>query len=335
MARCIQLARLGMGKVAPNPMVGAVIVYQDSIIGEGFHEIFGGSHAEVNAIRSVKDQSLLSDSTIYVSLEPCSHHGKTPPCADLLVEKKFKRVVIGSRDANSEVDGKGIQRLRNAQINLSVGVLENECRALNKRFFTAHEKQRPFVLLKWAQTPNGLIDQGMKNGEVSWISEPETQVLVHTWRSENQAILVGRKTVESDNPSLNVRAVKGTNPIRIVLDSENRLQGQYTIFDRQAKTIVMNKNLEKVDDNVHFLRLEKMEIPTILERLHSEGIHSILIEGGAKTLQSFIDSDLWDEAKVIVGQHNFATGTSAPHLSKDPTSTEKFFGDTIKTYLNE
>ena len=206
---------------------------------------------------------------------------------------------------------------------------------MNKRFFTAHEKQRPFVVLKWAQTPNGVIDQGVKNGKVSWISAPETQVLVHTWRSENQAILVGRNTVESDNPSLSVRAVKGRNPTRIVLDPENRLQRQFAVFDKQAKTIVINKHMEKEDENIHFLKLEKMDIAEILQKLYSEDIHSILVEGGAKTLQSFIDSGLWDEAKVIVGQHNFETGTPAPLLLIETNSMKNFFGDTIKTYLNE
>lgn len=335
MARCIQLAKLGMGNVAPNPMVGAVIVHEQKIIGEGYHKKYGEAHAEVNAIQAVIDQSLLSQSTIYVSLEPCSHHGKTPPCADLLVEKKFKRVVIGCRDANSNVDGKGIQRLRNAGIESTVGILEDECRNVNKRFFTWHEKKRPFVILKWAQTKNGLIDSGIQNDKVNWVSVPEVQTIVHTWRSQNQAILVGRKTIENDNPTLTVRVVKGTNPIRVILDSNLQLPQHRKIFNEDAETIIINKQISKSTNNVHFIKIDEMNVNTILDALYNFGIQSVLIEGGRATLQSFIDSKIWDEARVIFGQKTFRQGTKAPTIDRAPSSVEQFFGDTIVTYLNK
>ena len=249
MSRCIQLAKLGKGNVAPNPMVGAVIVHEGKIIGEGYHQKYAEAHAEVNAVNSVEDKSLLPFSTIYVSLEPCSHHGKTPPCADLLVAKQFKRVVIGTLDANSQVDGKGIKRLKEAGIAVSIGILEAECQDLNKHFFTAHRKKRPYVLLKWAQSPNGYIDAGGNKSsndsrKITWISTPEFQSLSHQWRNEYQSILIGRKTVESDNPSLTVRAVEGTNPIRIVLDSHLKIQGSYHIFNDEAKTYLFNLKQE-------------------------------------------------------------------------------------------
>lgn len=335
MARCIQLARQGMGRVAPNPMVGAVIVHDGKIIGEGFHEIYGGPHAEVNAVNSVEDPSLLSESTIYVSLEPCAHHGKTPPCADLLVAKQFKRVVIGSRDPFDAVDGKGIERIKAAGIEVRVGVLEKECRELNKRFFTFHEKKRPYVLLKWAQTKNGLMDRGTNDGTISWISAPETQVLTHTWRAENQSILVGRKTVEHDNPTLTVRAVAGTNPLRIVLDSENTLSSDCNLFNDEAETLIFNKIKDDTRNNIRFIQLEDMRVTSIVSKLYELGIQSVLVEGGRATLQSFIDAKLWDEAKVIIGQHNFEQGTAAPEMNLSPVSSEHFFGDTILTYSNK
>lgn len=334
MNRCIQLARLGEGYVAPNPMVGAVIVHDGKIIGEGYHQRFGETHAEVNAVRSVEDPSVLKESTIYVSLEPCAHHGKTPPCADLIAAKGFKRVVIGARDPHSKVDGKGIQIIHNAGIETEIGVLEKECRELNKRFYTYHEKHRPFIVLKWAQTPNGFIDQGEKNRQVDWISQPEMQTIVHKWRSENQAILVGRKTVENDNPSLTVRAVEGNNPIRVVLDAQLILQADAKVFNDEAKTIVLNTKEVREDGNVSYVKLDSLTSKNISQYLFDAGIQSLFIEGGATTLQSFIDEGLWDEAHVIIGQHDFQSGTKAPVLSGTPRWSEKKFGDTINHYMN-
>ncbi len=222
MRRCLQLAKMGEGNVAPNPMVGAVIVCNHKIIGEGYHQEFGGPHAEVNAINSVKDKSLLAKSTIYVSLEPCAHHGKTPPCSDLIVEHKIPKVVIGSQDTFSKVNGKGIKKLEANGCQVTCGVLEKECRKLNKRFFTFHEKKRPFVILKWAQTKDGFLDKKRNEGEkgIHWITAPETRSLVHLWRSKEMGVLVGRQTAAVDDPKLNVRDVTGKNPVRIILDSQ-------------------------------------------------------------------------------------------------------------------
>jgi diaminohydroxyphosphoribosylaminopyrimidine deaminase / 5-amino-6-(5-phosphoribosylamino)uracil reductase len=332
MLRCIQLANLGKGHVAPNPLVGAVIVLDDIIIGEGYHQKYGEAHAEVNAVNAVEDHSLLKKATIYVSLEPCAHHGKTPPCANLLVKHGFNRVVIGCSDSYSEVSGKGIEILKDAGIQVDLGILEKECRNLNKHFFTFHEEKRPYVLLKWAETSNGLIDNGSNEGEITWISAPETQALVHKWRSDHQAILVGRKTVENDNPSLTVRAIDGNNPIRVILDSDNVLSQDSRVFNQESKTIVLNTKLNEKRGNISFLQLTEMNPSSILSTLHEQNIQSVLIEGGRQTLQSFIDANLWDEAKVIIGQQNFESGTEAPSINGSPNHSEKFFSDTINTY---
>ncbi len=335
MHRCLQLAKLGQGKVAPNPMVGAVIVHNDRIIGEGYHQEFGEAHAEVNAINSVENKSLLSESTIYVSLEPCAHFGKTPPCANLIVEHQFKQVVIGSCDPHSKVNGKGIQILQNNNINIISSVLKKECDELNKRFFTFHQKKRPYVFLKWAETKNGLIDNCGNKGEVTWISCKEIQSLVHIWRSENQAILVGKKTVKNDNPSLTVREITGKNPIRVVLDSSLQLNSSFQVFDNKATTYILNTIKNETVGSNEFIQIEDINPVSILEELYKRNIDSVLIEGGRTTLQSFIDADLWDEAKTIVGQHTFENGTNAPKMNQTATSSEGFFGDTLKTFFNQ
>ncbi|MBL1280161.1 MAG: bifunctional diaminohydroxyphosphoribosylaminopyrimidine deaminase/5-amino-6-(5-phosphoribosylamino)uracil reductase RibD [Fluviicola sp.] len=335
MHRCLQLAKIGQSKVAPNPMVGTVIVLDEKIIGEGYHQEFGGAHAEVNAINSVEDKSLLAYATIYVSLEPCAHFGKTPPCANLIVEHRFKKVVIGSRDPYSEVDGKGIKILRENGIEVISGILENECNELNKRFFTFHQKIRPFVFLKWAETTNGLIDNGGNSGEVTWISCKETQSLVHLWRSENQAVLVGRRTVENDNPSLTVREVTGKNPVRVVIDSQLKLDNSLRIFDDNAPTIILNSLKNSQEGSNEFVKLKDLNPASILHELYVRNIQSVLIEGGTATLQSFIDKGLWDEAKKITGMHSFASGTKAPVINSKIIHTESFFNDEITTYINQ
>ncbi len=334
MTRCLQLARLGERHVAPNPMVGAVIVHNDKIIGEGYHAFYGGPHAEVNAVFSADDPSLFPESTIYVSLEPCSHFGKTPPCSDLLVSHKFKRVVIGIQDPNASVNGSGIQRLKNAGIEVTVGVLEEACRELNKHFFTYHQKKRPYILLKWAQTANGLLDNADQEEGISWISQPETQSFVHQLRARHHAILVGRKTVEKDNPQLTVRAVAGINPVRIVLDSMARLNETAAVFSPDAETIVLNLEKETSADHISYRKLDSMEVTSIVKALYDAGIQSVMVEGGAATLQSFIDAGLWDEACIIYGQKTFASGTKAPILNAEAAITERISGDTIITYLN-
>jgi len=331
MERCIQLAKLGKGKVAPNPLVGSIIVHQGKIIGEGYHEKYGFAHAEVNAINSVKDPSLLKESTIYVSLEPCAHYGKTPPCALRLTQIKIKRVVIGSFDSFAEVNGKGIQMLREKGIEVKLGVHEEACRALNKHFFTFNENSRPYILLKWAQSPDGFID---KEGKQHWISSPETQAVVHKLRSEYQGILVGRKTAQNDNPSLTVRAYKGTNPIRIVIDSQLKLNPSLLLFNDEAQTIILNKKTHSISGNLSWIKLPEINPETIVETLYKLRIQSVIIEGGGTTLQSFIDSGLWDEAMVIQGNNPLINGTKGPRINKQPNQQADFFGDLISTYYN-
>ncbi|MFM1811043.1 MAG: bifunctional diaminohydroxyphosphoribosylaminopyrimidine, partial [Bacteroidota bacterium] len=255
--RCIDLAYQGQGKVAPNPMVGCVIVKDGVIIGEGYHEIFGGPHAEINAIRNVGDDSAIQGSTVYVSLEPCTHFGKTPPCTLAILALKPRRVVIGSRDTNPSVAGKGIDRLKREGIEVVEGVLEDECRALNKRFFTFHEKRRPYVILKWAQTQDGFLDRNREEDEVGihWISSPETKVLVHKWRSEEQGILVGRNTILNDNPSLTVREFSGTNPTRIVIDSNLKLSKDVGVFSNEAPTLVFNRVKNAVEGQTEWIKI--------------------------------------------------------------------------------
>ncbi len=335
MRRCIQLAKLGEGLVAPNPMVGAVIVHEGRIIGEGYHKEFGQAHAEVNAINSVENKALLKESTIYVSLEPCAHFGKTPPCANLIVEKQFKRVVIGSRDPHSKVDGKGILILKENGIEVVSGILKEECDEVNKRFFTFHQKKRPFVVLKWAETKNGKIDNGGNKNEITWISCPETQVFVHQLRKENQAILVGRKTIENDNPSLTLRKIVGKNPIRVIIDSENILPKDKTIFNLDSPTLILTKKKNEKINNVEWLQLNDISPKQILEALYNKGINSVLIEGGQTTLQSFLDENCWDETYRILGNSSFEKGTNAPEISNSPQHSTSFFEDEILFYRNK
>jgi diaminohydroxyphosphoribosylaminopyrimidine deaminase/5-amino-6-(5-phosphoribosylamino)uracil reductase len=336
MQRCIDLARLGAGQVAPNPMVGAVIVYKDRVIGEGYHQKYGEAHAEVKAINSVTDRSVLKKSTIYVSLEPCAHYGKTPPCADLIVATGIKRVVIGCQDSYSEVSGKGILKLMQAGIDVSVGVLEEFCRDLNKRFFTFHEKKRPYIVLKWAQTADGFLDKRRKEEgpvQVNWISCPETQSLVHKWRSEEQAIMVGRKTVQSDNPSLTVREVSGRNPIRIIVDSQLQITKDAKIFQDDAPTIIFNRIKDERINGLEYVKVDRMETKNFLQKLHERNIQSVFVEGGAKTLNYFLIENLWDEARVIEGQGFFEEGIKAPRIQGVPVYTSKFGSDTIYYYV--
>ncbi|NRA10969.1 MAG: bifunctional diaminohydroxyphosphoribosylaminopyrimidine deaminase/5-amino-6-(5-phosphoribosylamino)uracil reductase RibD [Crocinitomicaceae bacterium] len=341
MNRCLELARKGKGQIAPNPLVGAVIVHEGKIIGEGYHKIYGQAHAEVSAVNSVKDKSLLSEATIYVSLEPCAHFGKTPPCADLLTHHNFSRVVIGCTDTFDQVSGKGVEKLKNAGIEITIGVLEKECRELNKQFFTFHEKKRPFVFLKWAETTNGLIDnqnpkviESNSTGEVTWISVPEVKSRVHQWRSEHMAILVGRKTVQADNPSLTVREVSGSNPVRVIIDSQAQLTSDYSVFNNEADTIILNTKKSEILEGIEYIQLDEINPETILHTLYQKGIQSIFIEGGARTLQSFIDANLWDQACTIIGQRTFEDGTKAPVIIGNSVE-EQFFGDTLKHYRNQ
>lgn len=338
MKRCIELAQLAAGDVAPNPMVGSVIVYQDRIIGEGYHQKYGEAHAEVNAINSVKDKTLLAESTLYVSLEPCFHHGKTPPCVDLILEHKIKRVVIACQDPFVHVAGKSIKKLKNADVEVSLGILEQEALNLNKRFFTFHQKQRPYVILKWAQTQDGFIDKkrdAYNNPEINWISSPETQSLVHHWRSQEQAILVGRKTIENDNPSLTVREVQGKNPIRIIIDSQLQISKESTIFKDEVKTIIFNRVKNEENEFLTYYKLDSIDTSNILKALYELNIQSVFIEGGSRTLQYFLVNHVWDEARIIVGKTKFLDGVKAPIMQGVPKFSEKFSDDDIYYYFRK
>ncbi|WP_299890525.1 bifunctional diaminohydroxyphosphoribosylaminopyrimidine deaminase/5-amino-6-(5-phosphoribosylamino)uracil reductase RibD [uncultured Lacinutrix sp.] len=317
--RCIQIAKSGLGTTRPNPMVGAIIVHNNEIIGEGFTSKYGGSHAEVNAINSVKDKSILKASTLYVTLEPCSHYGKTPPCSDLIIHHNIPNVVIGCVDDNPEVAGKGIKKLMDNGIKVTIGVLENECKAHHKRFFTFHNKKRPYIILKWAETNNGFIAPKTKEEHKPvWITNTLSRQLVHKWRAEEQAILVGTNTVIKDNPSLTVRDWIGENPVRIVLDKNNLLSNEYTVFNPEAETLTLKDNSAKAICNI----------------LYKQNINSIIIEGGTKTLQLFIDEDLWDEARVFTGATQFKEGVKAPRFFGALISEEKILDDTLRIYKN-
>ena len=339
MKRCLELASLGAGSVAPNPMVGCVVVYNDEIIGEGFHEKYGEAHAEVNAIRSVKNQELLKESTLYVTLEPCAHHGKTPPCSDLIVAKQIPKVVIGTIDPFAEVAGRGIEKMKQAGINVSVGVQEEECRKLNKRFFTFHQKKRPYVFLKWAQTQDGFIDINRPAehfGEPTWITGHEALIYVHQMRAEENAIMVGTNTAEKDNPSLTVRHCKGKNPLRIVLDRNLRLSHDLKLFNSDSGTIIINSIKSECKENLEYIQVDYSQniLPQILEILYQKEKLSLIVEGGRELLQSFIDSDLWDEAHVYTGAKNFYHGVEAPKLKTVPASNEKIGADLLEIYRN-
>ena len=334
MQRCIDIAKRGIRAVAPNPMVGCVLVVEGKIIGEGYHERYGEAHAEVNAINNVSNQNLLKNATLYVSLEPCSHTGKTPPCCDLLIQNGIKKVVVGTKDPNPLVGGKGIEKLKNSGIEVSEGILKDQCLELNKRFFTFHEKQRPYVTLKWAQTLDGFLDQIRKDGEqkINWISEPETKTLVHKWRSEEQSILVGRNTITNDNPSLTVRDYGGMNPIRLVIDSQLQISGNLNIYSKDAPTIVFNRVKDKKENNVEWIKIKETSTNSILKELYRRGIQSVFVEGGSRTLQYFIIDNLWDEARVIVGQKYFKEGYKAPIINKVPVKSMPFGKDMIHYY---
>jgi diaminohydroxyphosphoribosylaminopyrimidine deaminase/5-amino-6-(5-phosphoribosylamino)uracil reductase len=330
MFRCIELARLGAGSVSPNPMVGCAIVSGDKIIGEGYHELYGGPHAEVNAINSVSDQELLKTSRLFVSLEPCSHFGKTPPCSDLIISKQIPEVIIGTIDSFSEVAGRGTEKLRKAGINVKIGSLEPECRELNKRFFTFHEKKRPYIILKWAETLDGFIDEHRENdrlGEPNWITGIDSRRLVHKFRSEEDAVMVGTNTAEKDNPSLKVYLCKGRNPVRVVIDRNLRLPLSLQLFDNSTKTIVFNSHKDYTDSLTEYARIDfdRDIIPQVLNQLYQRDIQSVVIEGGRQLLESFIVSGIWDEAHQFVGNKYFCNGIKAPEIS-GTTVSEIFIG---------
>jgi diaminohydroxyphosphoribosylaminopyrimidine deaminase / 5-amino-6-(5-phosphoribosylamino)uracil reductase len=319
MQRCIEIARHGAGRVAPNPMVGCVIVHQNRIIGEGYHIECGHSHAEVNAIRSVKQPQLLESSTLYVSLEPCAHHGRTPPCSDLILEKKIPHVVIGTVDPFAAVSGKGIEKLRSGGVHVETGVLNDECRWLNRRFFTFHEKKRPYIILKWAQTLDGYIDMEREPGQPAepvWITGTLARTLVHKTRAEEAAILVGTNTVLKDNPSLTTRDWSGRSPVRLVIDRYNKLPHHLYIFDGNVRTIIYAEKPGIPAPEVLYSPIDfQKNVPQqILSELFNLELVSVIIEGGAFTLQQFIDAGLWDEAHIYSGNQMFYGGVKAPRI---------------------
>lgn len=318
MQRCLELAQLGAGHVAPNPMVGAVLVHEGLIIGEGYHQQYGQAHAEVNCIASVKKENehLIPHCTIYVSLEPCAHYGKTPPCADLIIKHKIPRVVIGCRDPFKQVDGKGIEKLEKAGIEVITGVLEKECRELNRRFFTWHTKHRPFIILKWAQTANNMIAADGK--ERLLISNEYTNRLVHRWRSEEAGILIGPNTALSDNPELTTRLWKGPSPVRMVIDMDLRLPSTLKLFDGKSRTIVFNGIKQEEQGAIKYYRLIKNEelVPQLIKAIHALNIQSVIVEGGARLLQSFIDAKAWDEIRKITNPGlTVSPGIAAPVIT--------------------
>ena len=314
MKRCLELASKGLENVSSNPMVGSVIVYENTIIGEGYHKEYGREHAEVNAIASVKDKSLLKDSTLYVNLEPCAHFGKTPPCSNLIIEHKIPKVVIGCVDTFSDVNGKGIIKMEKAGIEVNVGILEKESQELNKRFFTFHEKKRPYLILKWAESKDGFIAPKDQTTPL-WMTSYESKKLVHQFRSEEDAILVGRVTAEKDNPSLTVRELDGENPVRIVIDKDMKLSEKLNLFNNEAKTIIFNTQKTKIIDSNYYVKIEhKNLINNVLNELYKQNIQSLIIEGGTKTLQSFIDENLWDEARIFTANKMLVEGVKSPNI---------------------
>ncbi len=338
MQRCLQLAVLGGGNVAPNPMVGAVLVYQDKIIGEGYHQQYGQAHAEVNCIKSVAEEnkSLIGKSVLYVSLEPCAHFGKTPPCADLIIQMQIPKVVIGCRDSYKEVNGKGMDKLKAAGVEVVTGVLEKQAREINKRFFTFHEKNRPYIILKWAQSGNRKV----ANTDYSrvLITNEYTNRLVHKWRSEEAGIMVGTKTAMYDNPVLTNRYWSGKNPVRIVVDNHLKIPGTQHLMKDEDSTIIFNKIKEEVTGKKIYQKIEEgsSALQQILRQLYQMNIQSVLVEGGSKLIQAFIDDGCWDEARVIMnGQLVIENGISSPALrGQCLLKTEMLFSDTIYYYNN-
>jgi diaminohydroxyphosphoribosylaminopyrimidine deaminase / 5-amino-6-(5-phosphoribosylamino)uracil reductase len=333
MNRAMELALNGAGSVSPNPLVGCVIVKDDVIIGEGWHQQYGGPHAEVNAITSVADKSKVHGSIVVVNLEPCSHHGKTPPCADLLIQNKVNKVIIANMDSNPVVSGKGIAKLRAAGVEVTTGVLEKEGRELNRRFFTMIEKGRPYIILKWAQTANGLIAGSL--GDPRWISNTLSRQLVHKWRAEEDSVLVGYRTALNDDPKLSVRDWTGRNPVRLVIDKDLTLPGSLHLFDGSQLTIIFNKVRSEADQNVTLVKLDAEEfMKQMMRYLLDNRIQSIIVEGGLATLNLFIQSGLWDEARVFESPKAFSQGMLAPQLEGRVSAKSALLDDTLSIIQN-
>lgn len=332
----MELAEKGRAEVSPNPMVGCVIVHEGKIIGEGYHKKYGQPHAEVNAINSVQNQKLLQNSILYVTLEPCSHYGKTPPCANLILDKKIPKAVICNGDPNPLVAGKGIALLRNAGVEVIENVLEEQGRELNKRFFTFQTLKRPYIILKWAQTADGFIAR--ENFDSKWISGEMSRMLSHKWRSEEDSIFVGTNTVLHDNPSLTTRDWAGKSPIRIFIDKNLKINKSANMLDNSVKNLCYNQTENKIEHNTHFIKLDFSNeiIPQIMTDLYMRKIQSVIVEGGSTLLNSFIKSDLWDEARIFTAQNTyFEKGIEAPFLKLNPTNEQIIENDILRFYYNK
>lgn len=337
MQRCIELAQKGEGNVAPNPLVGCVIVHNEKIIGEGYHQLFGKPHAEVNAINSVKDKSLLRNSSLYVTLEPCSHHGKTPPCTDLILKHKIPRVFIGTYDPFEKVNGSGAAILKKNGVKVTVGILENDCRMVNRRFHVFHKRKRPYIILKWAQSKDGFIATIPKNGKVknSRISNDYSRMLVHKWRSTESSIMVGTNTAITDNPELTTRYWIGSDPVRVVVDRSLKLPSSLHLFDKKVYTIVFTERRKESADNLLFAKIDFNNFPeSVLAFLHKNNFQSLFIEGGSMLLKTFIDTCLWDEARVLTSGKLLGKGIVAPHIPAQIETQTKIDDDTLNIYYN-
>lgn len=333
MQRALELAKNGLGEVSPNPMVGCVVVHDNTIISEGWHQKYGGVHAEVNALNAVKDKTLLAKSTVYVTLEPCSYHGKTPACSDLLIRSKVNKVVISTLDPNPKVSGNGVRALQFAGVEVESGILEQESIELNKRFFINQKLNRPYVILKWAQTKDGFIAR--KNYDSKWISNEYSRQLVHKWRAEEEAILVGKNTVKYDNPSLTVRDWKGDNPVRIVMDRNLELNKDLTLFDGVVITLVYNVKNSKKNEGYELIKLSEQNFSSnVLVDLYQREIGSLIIEGGSKVLNNFIKLSLWDEARVFTSDQEFVNGIIAPEMKEKIDRIEQVENDELAYYYN-
>jgi diaminohydroxyphosphoribosylaminopyrimidine deaminase / 5-amino-6-(5-phosphoribosylamino)uracil reductase len=337
MAKCLELASKGIRAAMPNPSVGAIIVHQNNIIGSGYTQPFGLAHAEAQAIQSIKDKRHLSESKLYVSLEPCSHYGKTPPCTQLIIDSGIRHVIVGCVDPNPSVNGCGVQHLIDNGVTVEVGTLKEECQQLNKRFFTFQQKKRPYIILKWAQSQDGYIDRDRGKNEkgINWITDERTKELTHSWRAEEMAILVGYKTAMNDNPKLTVRAASGENPTRIVIDKKGELADDLEIFNGEAATIVFTENPSTNYRNAQASIIDfKRLLNEINSFLYEKGILSFIVEGGAKTLSLYLDANIWDESRVLTGNATFGTGLNAPRVPFEPAHNEDHFGDKISYYYN-
>lgn len=340
MQRCLDLAVLGAGTTSPNPMVGAVIVNKDKIIGEGYTSPYGGPHAEVNAIQSVIDhygeisKDLFKESTIYVSLEPCAHFGKTPPCADLIVSKGFKRAVIACQDPYAKVNGLGVQKLKDAGIEVELGILEEKAKWVNRRFFTRLKEFRPYVILKWAETADGYFAP-LENVQ-RWISNKASKQLVHKWRAEEDAVLVGKGTVKADNPSLTVREWKGRNPKRILVDKNLEITSDFNLYNSEAETLIFNAEITDWRENIKLIAVENFDLylpQQILYQLYLMDIQSVIIEGGKKTLDMFIEAGLWDEARVFQSNEKWGEGMVSPNIIGKEIENIKVGTDSLLVFI--